>query len=177
MRAGIRIAATAARGLPRVAVRLYRAAAHAADFGHEHAARRAAGGGWIGDTVDNQTGDNLLPLFAILDKKEARVYVFNAAGLRSRGAGPARAGPRRYRLPGIGARELSAIPPKHRVTQAGRFVSKSAPIRTDRTCSGSTTKALAMHRVIATNQRAQVAPPGHADAARQPHLLGLHQSR
>jgi hypothetical protein len=157
MRAGTGFAATAARGF---CLGLLAACiapqAIAADFGHERAsldARQVAE--WIGDNVDNQTGDNRLLPFAILDKKEARVYVFNAAG-RLLGAAPALLGLGHgdIALPGIGARELSAIPPKHRVTQAGRFVAEvGADSHGQDVLWLDYEGALAMHRVITTNPK------------------------
>jgi len=130
--------------------------AFAADFGHErasHDARQVAQ--WVVESADNQAGENRLLPFAILDKKDARVFVFNAAG-HLLGAAPALLGLGRgdIALPGIGARELSAIPPKHRVTQAGRFVSEiGADSHGQDVLWLDYEGALAMHRVIATNPK------------------------
>ena len=123
-------------------------------FGKEHASlevRQVAD--WVVETDDNSAdGKRTLP-FAILDKKNAKVFVIHADG-RLIGAAPALLGLGRgdVALPGIGARELSAIPPKDRVTQAGRFV---ADIGVD--SHGEDVLwldyegGLAMHRVITTN--------------------------
>ena len=94
-----------------------------AKFEHERASvdvRKVAN--WVVLEGDNQAGTDPLP-FAILDKKDARIYVFDAGG-RLRGAAPALLGMGigDTALPGIGAKELSNIPPKDRITQAGRFV-------------------------------------------------------
>jgi hypothetical protein len=62
--------------------------------------------------------------FAILDKIEARVFVFDHDG-RLEGAAPALLGLGKgdYVIPGIGEKKLSDIRPEDRVTEAGRFVS------------------------------------------------------
>ncbi len=90
-----------------------------ADFAREHAshdARHVAN--WIVDSGDNRS----MP-FAIVDKKDAKVFVFDAHG-RLRGAAPALLGLARGddAVPGIGSRELSSIHPEERTTPAGRFV-------------------------------------------------------
>lgn len=73
---------------------------------------------WIVASADNRG----LP-FVIVDKKDARVFVFDAAG-RIRGAAPALLGVARgdHAVPGIGERDYSEMPPKDRTTPAGRFV-------------------------------------------------------
>ena len=90
-----------------------------ADFGGERVsvdARQVAD--WIVASADHGG----LP-FVIVDKKDARVFVFDAAG-RIRGAAPALLGVARgdHSVPGIGEREYSEMPPKDRTTPAGRFV-------------------------------------------------------
>jgi hypothetical protein len=61
--------------------------------------------------------------FVIVDKVEARVFVFDADG-RLLGAAPALLGLGRGDdiVPGIGDRKLSDIRPEERITPAGRFV-------------------------------------------------------
>ena len=73
---------------------------------------------WVVDSRDHQG----LP-FLIIDKKHARVYVFDSEG-QLRGAAPALLGVARGddTVPGIGDRELSDMPPETRITPAGRFV-------------------------------------------------------
>ena len=68
------------------------------------------------------TGDPEGLPFAIIDKREGRVYVFDAGG-RLRGAAPALVGAARgdESVPGIGERQLSTIRPEERTTPAGRF--------------------------------------------------------
>ena len=75
---------------------------------------------WVVDSADNLD----LP-FVIIDKVEARVFVFDAGG-RIRGAAPALLGLARGddTVPGIGERELASILPAERTTPAGRFVAQ-----------------------------------------------------
>jgi hypothetical protein len=118
-----------------------------------HDARQVAD--WIVHTSDNHAGDDGKLPFVIIDKKDARVYVFDRAG-RLRGAAPALLGLARgdTALPGIGALELSSIAPKDRVTPAGRFI---AELGTDSNGEDilwvDYEGALAMHRVITTNPK------------------------
>ena len=73
---------------------------------------------WIVDSVDNRN----MP-FAIIDKADAKVFVFDADG-QLRGAAPVLLGLARGddAVPGIGKRALSSIRPDERTTPAGRFV-------------------------------------------------------
>jgi hypothetical protein len=91
-----------------------------ADFEQERAsadARQTAD--WIVDSGDNQGKP-----FVLVDKVDARVFVFHADG-RLRGAAPALLGLAvgDEAVPGIGERPLSSIRPDERTTPAGRFVS------------------------------------------------------
>lgn len=98
--------------------------------------------------------DNRAAPFAVVDKKNARVFVFDAAG-RLQGWSPVLLGLARGddSVPGIGEREMSRIRPDERTTPAGRF--KTEP--------GRNTKgedivwidydaAVSMHRVRTTDQ-------------------------
>ena len=92
---------------------------HRAYFGRErasHEARHLAN--WIVDSADNHG----LP-FVILDKIEAKIFVFDAGG-RVQGAAPALLGAARGddTVPGIGDREYADMPLETRTTPAGRFV-------------------------------------------------------
>jgi len=93
--------------------------ARKARFGKQQASRDAVHvANWVLDSADNGG----LP-FAIVDKKAAKVFVFDAQG-HLRGATPALLGAARgdQAVPGIGEREMSSIRPEERTTAAGRFV-------------------------------------------------------
>jgi hypothetical protein len=79
-------------------------------------ARRVAG--WV-----LSSGDNRGLSFVIVDKIEAKVFVFDGAG-RLQGATRALLGRARGddTVPGIGERRLKSIRPEERTTPAGRFV-------------------------------------------------------
>ncbi len=90
-----------------------------ANFEGEHKSRNAQHvADWVVDSGDNRS----MP-FAIVDKVDAKVFVFYANG-RLRGAAPALLGLARGddSIPGIGNRKLSSIRPEERTTPAGRFV-------------------------------------------------------
>lgn len=76
---------------------------------------------WVVDSGDNQG-----LAFVIIDKPNARVFVFDARG-RIQGAAPVLLGLGigDHSAPGIGEREFSKIPPKDRTTPAGRFVARA----------------------------------------------------
>jgi hypothetical protein len=118
-------------------------------FGSERASQDARSvADWVVVSADNEN----LP-FAILDKKDAKVFVFHPDG-RLRGAAPALLGVGRgdVALPGIGARELSNIAPNDRVTQAGRFVvDLGLDHHGDDVLWLDYEGGLAMHRVITSN--------------------------
>jgi hypothetical protein len=73
---------------------------------------------WVVDSGDNKG----LP-YLIIDKVNAKLFVFDAKGT-IRGAAPILLGLARadHTVPGIGDRELSKIRPEERTTPAGRFV-------------------------------------------------------
>jgi hypothetical protein len=90
-----------------------------ANFEHEHKSRAAQHvADWVVDSGDNRG----MP-FVIVDKIDAKVFVFYADG-QLRGAAPALLGLARgdSSIPGIGNRKLSEIRPEERTTPAGRFV-------------------------------------------------------
>ena len=120
-----------------------------ADFKKEvasHEARQVAD--WVIDS-----GNNLKMPFVIVDKKEAKVFVFHANG-QLRGAAPALLGLAKGddAVPGIGNRKLSNIRPEERTTPAGRFVASLG-----RNKSGveilwvDYDGAVSMHRVITSS--------------------------
>jgi hypothetical protein len=95
-----------------------------ARFDREHASHEARHvADWVLDAGDNHAGDDRGLPFAIVDKTQAKVFVFDAHG-NLRGAAPALLGLALGddAVPGIGARALSSIRPEERTTPAGRFV-------------------------------------------------------
>ncbi len=118
-------------------------------FGRESASQDARHiAGWIVDSGDNHN----LP-FAIVDKTEAKVFVFHANG-RLRGATPALLGSALGddSAPGIGESRLSSIRPEERTTPAGRFVAAL-----DRNLQGKEIlwvdydAAISLHPVVTSN--------------------------
>ena len=95
------------------------AASERADFHGENASREVH---QIADWVVDSGNSQRLP-FIILDKKQARVFVFHATG-QLRGAAAALIGSAvgDESVPGIGERKLASILPEERTTPAGRFV-------------------------------------------------------
>ncbi len=103
---------------------------------------------WVLDS-----GDNRRMPFLIVDKAQARVFVFDAAG-QLRGAASALLGLAvgDDSVPGIGTRALSSIRPEERTTPAGRFEAAL-----DRNLQGEEIvwvdydTAISLHRVITSN--------------------------
>jgi hypothetical protein len=99
---------------------------------------------WVADS-----GDNTRLAFAILDKRDARVYVFDADA-RLIGASPVLLGvaPGDDSVAGIGQRPINEVRPEERTTPAGRFASSPG-----RNASGEDVvwvdyaDAVSMHRV------------------------------
>jgi hypothetical protein len=122
-----------------------------ADFMQERAsndARKMAN--WIVASGDNQQ----LP-FAVIDKVDARVYVFHSDGaLRGAAAVLLGLAVGDDSVPGIGERTLSSIRPDERTTAAGRFVSSLG-----RDTQGGQilwvdyASALSLHPVITSNAK------------------------
>lgn len=122
-----------------------------ADFGKEQPSSEALQtANWIVDSGDNQR----MP-FVLIDKVNARVFVFDASG-QLKGAAAALLGLARGddSTPGIGQRKLSTIRPEERTTPAGRFVASL-----DRDPRGvemlwvDYDTAISMHRVVTSNAR------------------------
>ena len=98
------------------------------------------------------SGDNAGMPFVVVDKVNARLFVFDPDG-HLRGASPVLLGLARGddSVPGIGARKLSTIQPEERTTPAGRFVAAL-----DKSIAGEEIlwvdydSGVALHRVIAT---------------------------
>ena len=76
---------------------------------------------WVVETADNRGLG-----FVIVDKKDARVFVFDAAG-RLRGTSPVLLGsaPGDDSVEGIGKRPIAQVRPEERTTPAGRFVAEA----------------------------------------------------
>jgi hypothetical protein len=130
--------------------------AQRADLGQERAsAQTAQFADWVLDSRDNQG----MP-FMIVDKINARVFLFDAQG-RLQGAAPALLGLARGddSTPGIGERRLSSILPAERTTPAGRFVASLDHDRQGQELLWiDYNTALALHRVVKgkpSEQRAQ----------------------
>jgi hypothetical protein len=123
----------------------------AADFAREQASRSARQlADWIVDS-----GDNVDKPFVIVDKVNARIFVFDAGG-RIRGAAAALLGAARgdRSVPGIGERELSDVHPEDRTTPAGRFVAAlGRNFRGEDVVWVDYDAAVSMHRVITTNPK------------------------
>ncbi len=119
-----------------------------ADFARERAARSLREfADWVVDSGDHKG----LP-FVIIDKLNARVFVFDASG-KIRGAAAALLGsaPGDHSVPGIGERELSDMAPADRTTPAGRFVSAMGTnTRGEDVLWVDYDSGLSLHRVLTT---------------------------
>jgi len=122
---------------------------HLADFGRERVSRDARTiANWVAYSGDNRG----LP-FIIVDKKQAKVLVFDPDG-HLLGVTPALLGLARGddSVPGIGERPMAEIRPEERTTPAGRFAAEMG-----RNAGGEDIlwvdydNAVSMHRVRATN--------------------------
>jgi hypothetical protein len=93
----------------------------AADFGAQTASNDAR---LVADWVVGSRNNAGLP-FAMLDKRDARLFVFDASG-RLIGASAVLLGaaPGDFSVVGIGKRPIADIRPEERTTPAGRFVSR-----------------------------------------------------
>lgn len=105
---------------------------------------------WIVDSSDNRRKP-----FVIVDKKQAKAFVFDAFG-QLLGSAPVLLGLAigDDSVPGIGQRKLSSIRPEERTTPAGRFVASL-----DRNLQGEEIlwvdydAAISMHRVVTSNPK------------------------
>jgi hypothetical protein len=124
---------------------------HRADFRRERASREARQiADWIVDSADNRG----LP-FLIVDKIDAKVFVFDAGG-HIRGAAPALLGSARGddTVLGIGDREFADMPPATRITPAGRFVAAlGMDTRGEDVLWVDYEAAVSLHRVITTKPK------------------------
>lgn len=103
---------------------------------------------WVVDSGDNRS----LP-FMIVDKVNAKVFVFDGQG-QLRGAAPALLGLARGddTAAGIGQRRLAAISPEERTTPAGRFVAALGHDFVQDILWLDYDAALSLHRVVAGNR-------------------------
>ena len=141
------------------------AGAKLADFKGENAsaeARQVAN--WV-----TRSGDNLARSFVILDKREARVFLFDARGSLI-GATPVLLGAAAgdESVAGIGKRPIAEVRPEERTTPAGRFIAEAG-----RNALGEDVlwvdyeAAVSMHRVRVVDPRERrlerLASPSAAD--------------
>lgn len=130
-------------------IRKQRNQAHFADFGGEsasHDVRYMAD--WIADSHDAAGS-----AFVIVDKKYAKVYVFDADA-RLLGSSPVLLGAASGddSMPGIGLRPIDEVLPGERTTPAGRFVGERGHnSRGEDVVWVDYDAAVSMHRVLTTN--------------------------
>jgi len=101
------------------------------------------------------SGDHRKMSFIIVDKKEAKVYVFDPAG-RLKAAAPALMGSAigDDTVPGIGKKPIALVRPEERTTPAGRFVAEpgTSSSRGEDVVWVDYESAVSMHRVITSNR-------------------------
>ena len=122
-----------------------------ADFRQEPASPEARE---LADQVVSSSDNAKLP-FIVIDKAQARVYVFDATG-QLRGANSALLGTAvgDDSVPGIGQRKLSTIRPHERTTPAGRFVAYlDRDIHGEEVMWVDYETSLSLHRIITTNPK------------------------
>lgn len=126
-----------------------RTTATRADFGRLKPSRDAHQvANWVLASEDNKGA-----AFVIIDKPQAKVYVFDPTG-RLRGAAPVLLGLAKGddTVPGIGEKKLSEIRPEERTTPAGRFVAEPGRnARGEDIVWVDYDAAVSMHRVITSN--------------------------
>jgi hypothetical protein len=127
------------------------ASSRRADFANTEVSPQARDtANWVVDSGDNQG----MP-FVIIDKRQARVLVFDARGQLS-GSASALLGLAigDDSVPGIGQRKLSTIRPDERTTPAGRFVASLAPnLKGEEILWVDYPNAIAMHPVVTSNPK------------------------
>jgi hypothetical protein len=127
---------------------LPQAAAGPADFQQQPASREAR---HVADWAVHSRDHAGLP-FAIVDKAQSRVFVFDGQG-GLLGAAPVLLGLAHgdHSVPGIGARKMSSIRPEERTTPAGRFVATLAgDLQGEDILWVDYEAAIALHRVVTT---------------------------
>jgi hypothetical protein len=136
-----------------------------ADFGAQTASpgvRTLAG--WVMQTANHEGRS-----FVVIDKKQARVYVFDRDGTLA-GSSPVLLGfaAGDHTVPGIGDRPLALVKPSERTTPAGRFVAEPGHnLNGEEVLWVDYDAAVSMHRVRATNPKERrlerLATPSVAD--------------
>lgn len=133
---------------PQAPGRNVRQALRLADFGLESPspdARHLAD--WVAHTRDNEKAD-----FIVVDKRDAKAYVFDAEA-RLRGASPVLLGAAvgDDTVPGIGSRPIDEVRPEERTTPAGRFVAeRGRNLKGEDVVWVDYDAAVSIHRVRAT---------------------------
>jgi hypothetical protein len=150
---------------PQVAARSHgtRAVARQADFGDVRPTQDVL-------TMANwvvRSGDHEKKSFVIVDKKDARVYVFDPRG-RLQSAAPALLGafPGDDTAPGVGDKPIAEVRPEEKTTPAGRFVAElgTSSSRGEDVVWVDYNAAVSMHRVLNVPARLQaLASPTNAD--------------
>lgn len=119
---------------------------------------------WVVDSADNGTQH-----FVILDKRNARVYVFDPSG-KLTGASPVLLGfaAGDDTVPGIGEKAIADVKPQERTTPAGRFMAaRGRNALQEDVVWVDYDAAVSMHRVRATNPKERrlerLATPTSAD--------------
>lgn len=120
-----------------------------ADFGAEEVSaevRRLAD--WVA-----RSGDNARVGFVIIDKKLAKIHVFDAASRLTRSSAVLLGGaPGDDTVPGIGARPVDDVRPQERTTPAGRFVAeRGRNLRGEDVVWVSYEDGVSIHRVLTTH--------------------------
>ena len=125
--------------------------ARRAEFKGEHPSAEARHiADWAVDSSDNRDAP-----FLIVDKKAARIYAFDRAGVLL-GAGPALLGAAKGddTAPGVGDKKLSEMTADERTTAAGRFVAElGRNLRGEDVLWVDYDAGLSLHRVLTTNRR------------------------
>jgi hypothetical protein len=134
-----------------------------ADFGREPVSAEARTlANWVAESGDSAGA------FLIIDKKNARVYVFDADS-RVRGSSPVLLGSALgdESVAGIGTRPLAQVRPHERTTPAGRFVAEHGLNMREDVVWVDYESAVSMHRVITSNPKERrlerLATPSVAD--------------
>jgi hypothetical protein len=120
-----------------------------ADFAQQpHSADVARVADWV-----VRAGDSHGQPFAVIDKHEARLYVFDVDG-KLAGAAPVLLGAAKgdETVPGIGDKPIPEVKPEERTTPAGRFVAEHGTnLRKEHVIWIDYDAAVSMHPVLTTN--------------------------